>query len=227
MKILMLLIFSNLIPVLSSHATGPSYIESEMRPVAINKRGDVLCYTRYTKNEMGAGHPMPIVYGYCVLTQDTIIHYTMKILWWDEDKTGIETYFAEYDLWESIYKGKFKEKYLINSVREQYAFTDAGVESHRIDKIMPVPEFNEKKGIDLRKVRQKALFGAVSKNNYSQQGDKVRVLYDFGNVLVLQNNIVEDKNEYGSVFNYINHLYKDLGYDYNTVTGVVFVKENN
>ena len=190
MRIIISLIFLSLLSICPVYATGPSYINSEMNPVAVNTRGDVLCYTRFVRNEMGAHHPMPIVYGYCILTQDTIIHYTMKVLEWDDENTVLEDYEAEQKLWEAIYKGSFKEKYLTSAVREKYKFESGGVAAYKTDKMMSLSEFKEKKGIDLRKTRQKALFGGVSKNNYSQHGNKVYVRYDFGNVIILQNNII-------------------------------------
>ena len=224
MKTVLSLIILNLILISSVYATGPSFIESEMNPVAVNSRGDVLCYTRFQRNEMGAHRPMPIVYGYCILTQDTIIHYTMNVLEWDDDNVDIESYNAQYKLWESIYSGAFKEKYLPSSIREQYDFVEGGVDIYKVDKVMSLAEFEEMKGIDLRKTRQKALFGGFSKNDYRERGNKVKVLFDFGNIVVLQNNIIEDQEDYGSVFNYINYLFQDIGYEWNTVTGVVFTR---
>lgn len=225
MKNILSFIVVNILLVSSVYATGPSYIQSTMNPVAVNSKGDVLCYTRYVKNEMGAHYPMPIVYGYCILTQDTIIHYTMHVLKWDEENEDLEAYSARHKLWESVYKGRFKKKYLTEAIREQYNFGEEGVARYKVSKTMPLTEFNTMTGVDLMKTRQKALFGAVSKNDYSQHGKKVHVLYDFGNVVVLQNSSVEDEENYGSIFNYINYLFPNVGYEYNTVTGVVFTNK--
>ena len=90
---------------------------------------------------------------------------------------------------------------------------------------MTISEFNKMTDINLLETHQKALFGAVSINDYSQQGNKVHVLYDFGNIIVLQNNIIEDNEIYGSVFSYPNHSFIDIGYEYNTVTGVIFIQK--
>lgn len=209
------------------HATGPSYIESEMRPVALNDRGDILCYTRFTKNESGGGMIMPIVYGYCILTQDTIINYTMKVLEWDEDSSiSIEAYNAERDLWDNMYyKGSFREEYLISLVREEYSFTGDKLGDFKVNKTMPLLDFNKLKNIDIRNMRQKALYGAVSKNNYSKQHNRINVLYDFGNIVILENNIEESEKDCGSAFNYINKdPYEGGIFSYSRVTGVLFIK---
>lgn len=223
MKTIVTLITLNLLFISSIYATGPSYIFSEMRPVAINNNGDVLCYTRFERNEMGARMPMPRVYGYCILTQDTIIHYTMKVLEWDDN--NFEAYETDFNLWESIYKGSFKEKYLTDFVREKYKFKTSGVGEYKINKTTSISEFNKSKSIDINKIRQKALFGGLSENNYSQQNNKVHVLYDFGSIVVFQNNILEDEENYGSVFNYVNYMFPDIGYEENRVTGVLFIEE--
>jgi len=196
-----------------------------MTPVAINNKGDVLCYTRFVKNEMGARFPMPISYGYCILTQDTIIQYTMKVLEWDDKDTDMEAYNAEYKLWESIFKGPFRERYLVKAVREKYGFTEAGVNDYKVNKTMSVADFNKMKNINLYKTRQKALLGVVSKNNYSQQKNKVHVLYDFGNIVLLQNNILETEEIFGSKFNYINSYFVDVGYEESKITGVIFTND--
>jgi len=227
MKRFLSLIILSLMLMPSLYATGPSYIESEMRPITMNEQGDILCYTRFTKNDMGAGMIMPIIYGYCILTKDTIIHYTMKVLEWDENSNvTMDTYNAERNLWDNIYyKGRFREKYLISSVREQYNFTDDKIGNYKVDKTMSLLDFNKLKDIDIRKTRQKALYGVVSKNNYSKQGNRIHLLYDFGNIIILQNSIEESEKDCGSAFNYVNKDPHEGGvYSYSTVTGVLFIK---
>ncbi|NDV59412.1 hypothetical protein [Bacteroides sp. 519] len=222
MKTIITSIILNILIATSLFATGPSFIKSEMNPVAVNSRGDVLCYTRFQKNEMGAHRPMPIVYGYCILTQDTIIHYTMTVLDWDDKNENVDVWQAQYNMWQSIYNGPFKEKYILESVLEEYGFTTGGVDSYKVDKIMSLPKFNETYGINLSKTRQKALFGGISLNDYSQQQNKVRVLYNFGNIIILQNIQNENDDEYyGSYFTYINTLL-GIPYEINKVTGIIF-----
>ena len=54
------------------YATGPSYIESEIRPISVNEKGEVLCRTRFVKNPTGAQTLMDVEYGLCVLTKNRI-----------------------------------------------------------------------------------------------------------------------------------------------------------
>ena len=49
-----LLVFVLLMCITAAHATGPSYIYSEIRPISINKEGGILCRIRFAKNKMGS-----------------------------------------------------------------------------------------------------------------------------------------------------------------------------
>jgi len=210
-----------------ARATGPSYIYSEMRPVAINDSGDVLCYTRFEDNEMGMSWPVPVTYGYRILSHGGgMTDYTIHELLWsdmdaDWDDEYMDNYQEERDRWQSIFEGEFNEKYLLPSDREKYGFSSEGIEAYRVDCVMPLSEFR----FDLFAVTQSAVGGGFSTNDYSKHGDKIHVLYDFGHIVILQNVVHYDPVEMesvGSSFDYVNSLFPGSDYDVSIVTGVVF-----
>lgn len=75
MKKYILILFIAIITTNLTFATGPSYIDSIINPIAINDNGDVLCRTLYVENQMGGYGYMDQYYGLCILTKDSIIEY--------------------------------------------------------------------------------------------------------------------------------------------------------
>jgi hypothetical protein len=189
----------------------------------MNERCDVLCHFRFDLNEMGASYPMPVSYGYRILTRgggmiDCILHTTR---WRDDDPEGSR---AEIERWQSIYDGRFQEELLLPADRETYGFSDEKVETCRVDRTMPLSEFETLTGIDLMTGSQRAYGGLSGTNDYAGQGNRVHLLYDFGHVMLLQNDIHYDPAEMesvGSDFHYLHGLSSD--FDISRVTGVVYI----
>lgn len=206
-------------------ATGPSYILSEMRPVAVNDRGDVLCHTRFEQNPTGSYTWMSVVYGYAILTPDTIRHYTLNVLDYDSYSETDDEYMVKRKKWESIFEGPFRERYLLPEIQAEFGFTPEGLDAFRVDRTISVSEFNTLKNTDLHQLRQQALFGGLSRNNYAEYADRVHILYDFGHIVVLHNRFEESaEHDKGSTFNY-TYPWGDerMDYDYSIVTGVLFI----
>ncbi|MBW1294814.1 hypothetical protein [Aquimarina litoralis] len=215
-------------------STGPSYVHAEIKPISINEKGEILCKTRFTKNEMGAYSPMKIEYGFCVLTKDQIIEFKTKIV----EPSPEDSYYEQIKFWDEVFQSDTNEKQLDeikNSVlKNEYDFYSINIDSFKINKIMSISDFEKSKKISLKKVKQKGLHNANSKEYYSDK--KIHLLYDFGDILILDNNNDIDDNglelELGAEFDYYNPLTisneqgKDisLGFDINKVTGILRIK---
>jgi len=220
--------------------TGPSTIESEILPIAINKKGEILCKTRFTKNEMGAYSPMKITYGFCIISNGNIIEFTTKVLDVNYNEVvSYEPFFKEAKYWDNIFYSKINPKQFHqikkHLLKGKYNFTLINADSFRVDKLFSISEFEKSKNISLKSEKQKALHGAHSTKYFNAQ--KVHVLYDFGNIVILNNTSSSDSNEseieIGANFNYYNSLNTTInekgkrvsfGFDISTVTGVLFLK---
>ncbi|MGJ8734898.1 MAG: hypothetical protein ACSHW4_17200 [Cellulophaga sp.] len=218
-----------------TNSTGPSYVHAEIKPISINKKGEILCKTRFTKNEMGAYSPMKIEYGFCVITKDTIIEFKTKTINPSPEASYYDQTKYWYDKFESETNQKQLDEIKKSILKNEYDFSLNQIDSFKIDKVMSISDFEKTKKISLKNNKQKALHNAYSKEYYSDK--KVHLLYDFGDILIFNNNNDIDNNklelELGAEFNYYNSsnsLINDkgeninLGFEINKVTGILIVK---
>ncbi|RKN12394.1 hypothetical protein D7035_18325, partial [Aquimarina sp. AD1] len=165
--------------------TSPSTIESSIIPISINQKGEILCKTRFSKNEMGAYSPMEIQYGFCIITKDTINEFITKTLL----PTPESSYFKQKDYWDIIFKSKTNQQQLdeINKIilKNKYSFSLTDLNIFKINKVLSISKFEKNKNTSLKNNKQKGLKGAKSKEYFSDK--KIRVLYDFGNIVILEN----------------------------------------
>lgn len=213
------------------YATGPSWIESKMNPISINENGEILCRTRFSKNEMGAHSAMKIVYGYCVITTDSIIQYKTQEI----EPDGFPDYdtflkFANY--WDSIFNSCFNKDHLSvigYRFKSQYHFDSCNISSYKLDKIQSISEFESNKQIDLKINAQLALNGAKSTDYFDNT--KIHIMYDFGKVVIIKNvNNEFEETQIGADFDYFNPLAYDqgitenIGFEISEVSGVLRIK---
>ena len=207
--------------------TGPSHITSEISPISINEKGDILCRTRFSKNEMGAHAPMKITYGYCVITADSISQYTTQ----EVDPNGFpdyETFTKTTSYWDAVFKSSFNTDNLSvigRKLKKLHLFESSNVSSYKTDKVLPIAEFETNKHIYLNHSPQWALNGAKST---TYNGDKtIHVLYDFGHIVILENDININSKSTGADFDYFNPWTNakgeivNIGFDLSKVTGVL------
>lgn len=228
MKVIILFLLS-LIPVLT-HATTFSYLNSDITPISINQKGEVLCKTEFSANLSGGGYAYDFVkYGFCVLSQDSI-HYFKGVTLIDVDDYEDK----QYPFWDAIYNKATSEDQLKSIVSEvlknSFIFSELNAEKFKVDTIMDKDVFQKKNGIDVNKTRQKALFGGLA-NKYSCSS-KIHVTHDFGKIILLDNySHWEDNIELGEIYYeigcdisyYFKHGYSDGGYyDLYHITGVLF-----
>lgn len=220
---------------LTVFATGPSYIHSEMNPVSVNDKGEILCRTRFVKNDTGGHSYQKIEYGLCVISNGKIIEYKTKTLdpetiEYGSDKPNGKMTENEYqkltEHWDWIYKtGLDFDKLSKQQKRicEQYGFKENNTEKFRVNKKMRFSDFEKEKNIDLKKDKQLALKGAKSVSYYDR---RVHILYDFGNILILNNTYTEDPDtDTGASFSYMSPLFGGIEYEYYRITGVVFLSD--
>jgi hypothetical protein len=209
-------------------ATGPSYIDSEIKPISINENGEILCRTRFSKNEMGAQRAMKITYGYLVITKDSIIQYITQEIEPD-GFPDYETFSKFTDYWDSIFNSCYDKDHLSeigHRIKNQYHFDLCNISKYKIDKVQSMSDFESKKQIDLRYTNQLALNGAKSTNYFDNKD--IHIMYDFGNIVIM-NNI---KNEYeetqiGADFDYFNPWTNDngdienIGFEITRISGIL------
>ena len=218
-------------------ATGPSYIMAEIRPISINDKGEILCHTRFLKNPSGGHYEVDIEYGLCVLTNDTILQFTIDTVSfqfvsnvdvWNQNYNAYEKQIAYRD---SIFNSDFSSRSSDIDYRyfeKEYGFKKANVSRYKRNDSISVDRFKEIKKVDLRETPQKALCGAeglCSEHEYAS----LRISYDFGHIVMIDNFVSYDEGEefnIGARFNYPNFWGNDdIGYDCQSVTGVLFIKQ--
>lgn len=212
------------------YATGPSSLRSEIRPISINEKREILCRTRFTKNEMGAHTYIPVTYGFCIITTDTIMQYTTHEIVPSPD-SDFDEIMAMYRYWDNVFESHMdSDDFDVVAEQSGCVFNDCNIGPFKLDAVISLDEFTQRVGLELRKVKQKALYGATG--SYSEDEDianqKVEVLCDFGYVILIKN--VCDYDQIGTPeyrgdinFDYPNTILGDgVGYDIITVTGVLF-----
>ena len=231
----LLLIFLLAVLSLKASATGPSFIEAEIRPISINSKGEILCYTRFIKNPSGGHYELDIEYGLCVLTNDTILQFPVKTISFQQTSDSDEwhrthsVYEEQLAYWYSVFNSDFIPR---NSdidyryFKKEYGFKKANVSRYKQDDSISVDKFKEIKKVDLRKTPQKALYGA---EGVCSEHAFLHIAYDFGNIVVINNAVSYDYGEesnIGTRFGYSNFWGRDdIGYDTQNVTGILFIKQ--
>ena len=211
--------------VSNAFATGPSFINSEINPISINEKGEILCRTRFEKNPMGARTFMDVEYGVCILSKDTILQQTTQIL----SYTGYpeyEVYEQHRNYWNSIFESCLDSKKLSdieNSLKWQYRFNDCNVKSFERNDTVTIKELETKFKINLNTHKQQALYGAKS-NPYGSNEDKIIILYDFGHIIITENLSYEDER-IGIGFDYLVPLFGGIEYENYIITGVLFLNK--
>lgn len=219
-------------------ATGPSFIQSNMRPVSINGKGDILCRSRYTHNDMGSHRFMKISYGYCVISKGSL--YEFQTHEFDPDipvYDDVDVAVAEIERLDSIYNSTFDTKRgdnVIKSFNDKYNFTTPNVDKYKVDRMYTLPEFNALKKLkDLTEFTQKGLRGARSTTYLN----RIYIEYDFGDIVILRNKVSYECVEYdheditdncfGSNFDYsYPFLGEDMEYEWSDITGVLFLTDH-
>ena len=209
-------------------ATGPSYINSEIKPISINENGEILCRTRFSKNEMGAQRAMKITYGYLVITKDSIIQFSTQEI----EPDGFPDYKTFSKLvryWDSIFNSCYdndKLSEIAHGIKNQYQFDLCNVSKYKINKVQKIFDFESKKQIDLTYTNQLALNGAKSTDYFDNKN--LHIMYDFGNVVIMNNiNNEYEETQIGADFDYFNPWTNDngdvenIGFEITRISGIL------
>lgn len=226
MKIIKFLLFCILLSISYNfiYATGPSYINSEIRPISINEKGEVLCRTRFQKNPMGNHDYMDIEYGLCVLTKDAILPLSVHILSYYADSLDGDTYMQRRHLYDSIFTTVcFNSDVILElkqlSLRNKYDFKECNISLYEKNIKLSLSEFKRINHINLLKIPQHALHGGLG---YYKENKDINILYDFGNIIITQN-IMEEVEQTGAIFDYLVPLFGGIEYELSKITGVIFL----
>ena len=236
MKITKRILFFVLIAVsyTAIYATGPSYIDSEIRPISINEKGEVLCRTRFEKNPMGAHTYMDIEYGLCVLTKNRIFPLSIQTLSYPVDFLNDDVYQEQRYYYDSIFTSVcFDAEVALElerlSVKNKYNFKACNISQYEINKTFLLSEFEKVKQVNLRKKHQQALHGGKGS---CQNNKNIHVLYDFGDIIITQNTITmaeidfpEETETASATFDYLVPLFGGIEYDLWAINGVLFLKD--
>lgn len=221
-----------------SFATGPSNISSEIRPIAMNENGDILCKTRFLENWMGSHSYPTISYGIAIIKKNKILEVLSKEISFeklDEDSNNpnIGKMIDDCEKWFYTEKNipydiLFTEEDIQLKINlKDYPIKD--LSKYEINKEYTVKEFKHLYNIDLTKKKQLALLGAKSKTKEVENNPLV-LQYNFGNVLFIRNGNLLDcfAEDYSTpiYFNYPKSLENlNVDYDCSEVTGLIFIKK--
>lgn len=217
--------------------TGPSWMDSGIIPISVNKKGEILCKTRFVQNHMGGHGPQTLKYGFCVISNDSIIQFTGRVLRhsYKTDSDGSK-YYEQREYWDEIFRANTSQEQLndiVSTILEnQYTFTICNADSFKVDKLMSMAKFESEKQVNLDKNLQKSLYGAVSTDYHKEK--RVHLEYDFGKICFLENKMDYDGRPcIGADFDYYNGwvdgegIERNIGFDRATVTGVLFLDKAN
>lgn len=224
---------------LSIFATGSSTLYSDIRPISINDRAEVLCRTRFTKNPSGRSFVLDVEYGYCILANDTILQYVTKVVRIDNLTEDSQLYDKAYQKFEqerkfidSIFETDFNisETYRTNYPLQlkQFGFNKSNVESFYKGDTLFVNDYLKQFG------NKKTFIQKSSNNGVADEIVSAKIIrtYDFGDIIIFYNQEVGgcDGSEYdiGANFKYENKISDyDVGYDCQHVNDVYFKKITN
>lgn len=234
MRMLLLLFIT--FPV-STFATSPSFNTSQINPVSVNDKGEILCKTRYIEDNIGRNGNETAEYGLCVISNGRIIEYKTKTLSYP---TGFsEDSIDEYKELKRHYDWNYEIDLDFNNLSEQqkricdeYGFKENNVEQYKVYKIMKITDFEKERNTNLIENKQLALREARSTLYNSKH---ILIIFDFGDILFLDNvfgecfkTISGENIDVGANFSYRNPLSKnEYGlneeYELNDVIGVLFL----
>lgn len=212
-------------------ATGPSYVISNINPIAISKNGEVLCRTRFIQNPTGGHYYQTIEYGMCVLTKDTILYNKVHLLV-QEDISDDKDREAQYNQWESFYSSPYNSKQK-NRIEQGYNFSGKDIPTYLRNDTLSFDSFKSRYKVNLKKTPQYSLYGGkglfgdecIDENDSISTDLNVVIEYDFGDILLIRNQL-SDWTCYGASFDYENMFGgENIGFEYFNVTGVVFRKK--
>lgn len=198
---------------LSIFATGSSTLYSDIRPISINDRAEVLCRTRFTKNPSGRSFVLDVEYGYCILANDTILQFMTKVV-------SIDNLIEDSQLNDKAYQKFEQERKIMDSIYE----TDFIYKGDTLFVNDYLKQFGNKKTFI-----QKSSNNGVADEIVSA---KIIRTYDFGDIIIFYNQEVGgcDGSEY-DIGAYLKNENKisdyDVGYDCQHVNDVYFKKITN
>ena len=202
MKSLFILILSLL--CLGNSFTGPSVLSIEINPISFNTEEGLLAKTRYYENRMGAYGPVAVEYGFCVIKHGRIQEY--KGVRIDEEADDYE---REVDIWDKVFNAETSRQQLIEINKFLgLSFSELNQSQFKVGKTFVLDDFEGKYQLDLSADKQLGL-----KNGHSESySDSIRVKYDFGDFLLIENYTVDDYESedwsiVGASFDYNNQCY--------------------
>ena len=216
------------------YATGPSYINSEIKPISINEKGEVLCRTRFEKNPMGAHTYMNIEYGLCVLSKNRILPLSTHILSYYDDLLDDDIYTELRLYYDSIFTSVcFDAEVALElqrlSVEAKYNFRECNISQYAVNKTFLLSEFEKSRQVNMHKTPQQALSEG---KGYCRDNKSIHVLYDFGHIIVTKNTITmaevdfpEEMETASATFDYLVPLFGGIEYELWAINGVLFLDE--
>lgn len=234
-----------------SLATGPSIIISELVPLAINEKGDVLCKSRYSENRTGSHSHTATNYGLCIVKNGQVnpipesdIHFAPDFSSPDYDEEFLKmeqqfqaVSFASDDLLvEDFYEDLLAE-----------GFREIVLQDYLIEPVFSIKSFNKRWHTDYLKQPQAVLYNRELPRVYGDYEEdtlflKVHQLYQIHNQIWLQYedcplDISVDCNQYDAIspdFYYADYGdeeaesedFEPMGYEWKQkVTSVIFLPD--
>lgn len=213
-------------------ATGPSYLSAQINPISINANGEILCRTRFEVNPMGASDVMAVEYGLAIIENNQLTEYTTYNLAPPEEG-DYDNYQQQRDYYDLQFQQCKLDKLSLKeqALRQQYHFQDCNVTEYRSHDLMSYAEFEQQRSLDLSETM---LLGLKEAHGYFDEPDKteIDIRYDFGHILILNNERSDMDTTVGALFDYKNGMVitteegmQDIGFDIEYITGVLFLNQ--
>ncbi|MFT0211278.1 hypothetical protein VQ643_01520 [Pseudomonas sp. F1_0610] len=214
-SLLFLLLFSSL-----SLATGPSYVEAQLNPLALNAQGAILYKFFTTTNSSGGHYLQPVQYGVGVF-QDGSFHQLKETQLNTNTLTDPEEafYLAQNAALSTWFDARCSQDDLFTD------FKTCNLAPYSVKQAMSVKAFKAKYAIDLHQAKLHSLMPA--KFYAANEDSTLFVDYDFGKMLVLhfkQECSLEENQAQMMVINkpLSDHMEEEITYDCGTVSAIVY-----
>lgn len=245
------LILSFLLCLQLGLATGPSIITSELVPLAINEKGDVLCKSRYSENRTGSHSHTATNYGLCMVKNGEVnpipesdIHFAPDFSSpdYDEEFTAMQ---AQFDAITFVSDDLLVEDFYEDLLAE--GFQKIELQDYVLEPQFSIDSFQKRWRVDYLQLPQVVLYNRELPKVYgdyegSTEFLKVHLLYQINNQIWIEYedcplDLSVDCDQYDTIspdFYYadygdeeeVSEDFEPMGYEWKQkVTSVIFLPE--
>jgi len=216
----------------ATYATGPSDMESIIKPISINANGVILCKTKFQQNSMGARRLMPVHYGWALIFSDGKMKEYPFHFFDSDSYSDTDLVFKHYNYLEKLFNQEIdwnNPPASLLPLIDKYKFSSDNVKKYLINKQMGRESFFKTYNLNVKDAAQLTL----GNHHSTKFGDTVHILFVINNVIFLKNHMDIENcekipyNPVGARFDfYIKYQNELIDYDVFDITGIIKLKKN-